>query len=173
MGERIDRLRRALANLVGQHDETFGIAFLILVLRQPCRSRHEARTFEDFAGEILLSGLEFYLKLMLPRPEVIAPRLDGVFVDRVLKDREDPAPTVPVIGVDALHGGLIPFQVPLLAPLQQGGDDIMPVLEHIRLDHDVLPYGAFDRIPAALDERRDGFDHGRRRAGSHGDGGKE
>ena len=104
--------------------------------------------FQRFTAQIRDPGLEFRGKLVLPAAKRVRPGFDGVFVDRVFVDRAD-AP--PAIVIDVRHRGLVPARFAEKAPLQRGRNHIVPVLENIRFDGQIVPHDALDRISPAID----------------------
>ncbi len=152
MRNRIDLLRPGFADFFGQFDQAALVAVIFCTQRSSC---NEVRAFDRLAFQIRHAALEFFSEFVLPRAEYVAPRLDGEFIDRVLEER---AGRFPSVVDERSHRCLVPFLAAGFAPLEDGGDDIVAVLEDIGFDDEVFAGCALDGITAAMNERRDVFD---------------
>ena len=118
-----------------------------------CRTFKEAGALLDFCRQFGEARLIFLVELVLPTGESVLPRLDGEFVRTDLQEAACRAPAV--IG-DELHRCLAP-RIPGadLPPLEDGGGDVVSVLEDVGLDHQPLSHDALEREMTTIHDGAD------------------
>jgi hypothetical protein len=62
----------------------------------------------------------------------------------------------------------MPPALPDYAPLQDGSNNVMAILKHVRLNDKILPDDAFDRVPSAINERLQVLDYDSGKGPKHG-----
>ena len=122
---------------------------------------HESGTLQGLRGKGCGATPGLFADLLDPGTEGIPPRLDGPLGEA---DGTGGKASPPAILSDGGHRGLLPFLRARGAPLHQGKDDIVPLLEDIGIDGDFLTGSALDRIFSTLDLRPeilddDGLEH--------------
>ena len=143
----------ARAHLLGEPAQSFGIGAASAF----GRGAEERRPFQCLARQVGEAGLEFRGELMLPPGENVGPSFDRVFVDRVFVEGNG---TPPAIILDGLHRALVPARLADRPPFQHCRDDVVAVLENIRLHHHVLADDPLDRVATAVDQGRQVCDDG-------------
>ena len=143
--------------------------------QQPRRVRGIARALgggldqrcalHGFAPQRRNASLKFGRELALPSPKCVGPCFDGVFVDGVVIKR---ANTAPAVVIDKDHGRLPPLLFSENSPLQDGRDNIVPVLENVRLNNEIFANDAFYWISPAIDQWLQVFDDRGRKGPRHG-----
>lgn len=167
MGNLVHLRRVSFAHLPGQRAQPLRVELLAAKLRQSGPFFYELRPLQRLALEIRLRRFKLRLELMLPRPKSVAPRFHRVLVHAVGKECADASP--PVISIRyRQHRRLVPARLALLAPLQQRRDQVVPVLEDIRLHQQILAHRALDRVPAPVKQRIDVLDNNGWRMKRHG-----
>ncbi len=61
------------------------------------------------------------------------------------------------------HRRFVPLRLAQLSPFQHRGDDIVAILENIRLDREIVADHALDHVTPAIDERLQVFDNSGRK----------
>src|SRR5436853_4970087 len=88
-------------------------------------------------------SLKLRCKLVLPAAKSIGPSLDRVFVNTAIVKRTG---TTPAIVIDKTHWRFVPAGFAENAPFQKCGDDVVTILENVRLDDEIVAGHGFDRI---------------------------
>jgi hypothetical protein len=94
----------------------------------------------------------------------IRPCLYGVFVNGLVIDCADPAPT---IVIDEIHRRFPPCPFPEDAPLQNGGHNVVPVPKNVRFNGQILTNDPLYRIIPAVEQRLQVLDDNRWKLPSH------
>ena len=113
-----------------------------------CGSFYYSRAFHCFASQIRNTCLKFLFELALPTAKRVRPCLYGVFVNGLVIECADPAPT---IVIDEIHRRFPPCPFPDHAPLQNGGHDVVPVLKNVCFNAEIFAKDPLYRIMPAVE----------------------
>src|SRR4029453_7040827 len=118
--------------------------------------------------EIRLMSRELRCELVLPRAERVAPSLDREVMRPHIEKRARSAPVILRPGLDAFHWRFVPFLRAGQAPFQHRENDVVPILEDIRVNREIFPNRTFHRVAPAVDQRTNILDDDSWRMKTHG-----
>src|SRR6266568_1906947 len=90
----------------------------------------------------------------------VGPRLDRVFVNGAIVKSTN---ATPAVVIDESHRRFTPVSLPEGAPLQDGRNDVMPVLKDVRFDYEIFADEALYWIAPAINQRLQVLDDGGRK----------